>query len=267
MISRLRLARVTPDCTTIGALALISLERYPEALAALERAAALAAGDFGVHFHRGVALALLERHDEALASFDRALELEPSSPEARPTEGWNSGILAGSRKRWPSSRNGGTPAGLHRSLQQRGEYAQRSGPISRGACDVRPGPRHRPNHPPTLWGKALLLLAMGKIEEGWPLYEARLRLEYLHEYRRAFAMPRWSGVEDLAGRSILIHAEQGLGDTLQFCRYLRLLEAAGARVVFEVQAQLAELMRSLGLRGPWSSGGSPCRKRTINVRC
>lgn len=114
-----------------------------------------------------------------------------------------------------------------------------------------------PDHAPTLWGKALLLLAMGELAQGWPLYEARLRLDYLHEYRRAFAMPRWSGVEDIAGRSILIHAEQGLGDTLQFCRYLRLLEAAGARVVFEVQPQLAELMRSLGLRGTLITRGEP----------
>jgi tetratricopeptide (TPR) repeat protein len=107
-----------------------------------------------------------------------------------------------------------------------------------------------PNHAATLWSKSLLKLTLGEFDEGWPLYESRLRLDHLHSYHRSFAVPRWSGTEPLAGKTILIHAEQGLGDTLQFARYVPLLEAQGAHVVFEVPRELATLLRSLPMRGP-----------------
>jgi hypothetical protein len=70
-------------------------------------------------------------------------------------------------------------------------------------------------------------------------------------------VPRWSGAEPLAGRTLLVHAEQGLGDTLQFCRYIPLLEARGARVVFEIQPQLEQLLQSLGTAATIITRGTP----------
>jgi hypothetical protein len=70
-------------------------------------------------------------------------------------------------------------------------------------------------------------------------------------------VPRWSGGETLTGKNILIHAEQGLGDTAQFSRYIPLLEAQGARVVFEVPEDLSKLMRSFRMSGTLIMRGEP----------
>ena len=87
-------------------------------------------------------------------------------------------------------------------------------------------------------GQASLLL--GRFEEGWPDYEWRwLTPEYAP---RPFAQPRWQG-EPVAGRTVLLYAEQGHGDTLQFVRYAALLKARGAAVVVECQPALLELLR------------------------
>lgn len=232
------------------ALALISLERYEDALGSLDRAQALAPQRFGIHFHQGVALSLLERHAEALLSFERALTIEPRSAEALSNRGVALGHLGRSQEALESFAKAAearpdyidafsNAAGTLNALGRREEALQQ--------FDLALG--IDPDHAPTLWGKALLKLALGEYEEGWPLYESRLRLEYLREYRRTFSMPRWTGEEDLTGRRILIHAEQGLGDALQFCRYLPLLEARGAQIVFEVPEALLHLMRSLPFHG------------------
>jgi hypothetical protein len=92
--------------------------------------------------------------------------------------------------------------------------------------------------------KATCQLMSGDFTNGWRTYEARI--EFNSRFgRRGFAQPAWLGESDIAGKTILVHAEQGLGDTLQFCRYLPLLEAAGAHVLFAPQLPLKSLMRSL----------------------
>jgi len=88
------------------------------------------------------------------------------------------------------------------------------------------------------------LLLGGRLAEGWREYEWRWSSLVMGLQPRAFAQPAWSG-ESLAGRTLLIHAEQGLGDTLQFCRFVPPLAALGARVVIEAQPPLARLLRSL----------------------
>jgi hypothetical protein len=100
-------------------------------------------------------------------------------------------------------------------------------------------------------------LTLREFEEGWRLYESRLRLERPGQPVRGFPAPRWSGTEALAGKSILIQAEQGLGDTLQFSRYVPLLEAQGANVIFEVPEALSRLMRSFSMRGTLITRGEP----------
>jgi hypothetical protein len=87
---------------------------------------------------------------------------------------------------------------------------------------------------------------LGDFGRGWPKFESRW--EAVPGMRRAaHAQPLWLGEVPLAGRTILLHAEQGLGDTLQFCRFAAQVHALGARVLLEVQAPLRELM--VGLEG------------------
>ena len=103
-----------------------------------------------------------------------------------------------------------------------------------------------PTEPSAVWNASLAHLTAGRLTAGWRGYEARFETAGAFP-RRPFPMPRWTG-EPLEGRSILVYAEQGLGDTLQFCRYLAVLAARGARVIFECPPKLAPLLETLDPR-------------------
>lgn len=106
--------------------------------------------------------------------------------------------------------------------------------------------RLAPGQPSARWNAGLADLTAGRLRDGWPGYEARFELPG-GARRRPFRMPLWKG-EPLAGKSILVYAEQGLGDTLHFCRYLAKLSGLGARVVFECPGRLAPLLETLDPR-------------------
>jgi hypothetical protein len=92
------------------------------------------------------------------------------------------------------------------------------------------------------WNKALALLQLGRFTEGWVLHESRWAKPSFQPIVRNFPQPIWDGSFSIAGKTLLLHAEQGLGDTLQFVRYVELAKALGARVVLEVQAPLVSLL-------------------------
>lgn len=252
---------IAPDAVAVHeqrGMVLLTLQRYGEALESLDRALALAADDFRAHFHRGVALARLEQHEQALASFNRALALNGESAEAwdnrgveleqlgRPEEALGAfakAVLCKADYLEPYSNAAAT-------LHKLGRFQEALQQVDRALAI-------EPEHALSQWSKALIKLTLGEFAQGWPPYEARLRLAHRRRYQRSFAVPRWSGGETLAGKTILIHAEQGLGDTLQFCRYIALLETQGAQVVFEVPAALMTLMRSFTMRGTLLAAGEP----------
>ena len=101
-----------------------------------------------------------------------------------------------------------------------------------------------PLHPGARYNLALTRLRCARWEQGWQDYEARWRFKEVHRVPRVFKQPRWRG-EALAGRRVLLHAEQGLGDTIQFCRYATLVVARGGTAILEVQEPVERLMGSL----------------------
>ena len=101
-----------------------------------------------------------------------------------------------------------------------------------------------PGHGDARFNLSLVLLLMGRLREGWPGYEERWQTRQLIQDKRSFAAPLWQG-EAASGKTLLLHGEQGFGDTLQFCRYAALARDKGMRIVLEVQPPLRRLLQSL----------------------
>jgi hypothetical protein len=93
---------------------------------------------------------------------------------------------------------------------------------------------------------ALTRLRLGDWQQGWQEYEARWDFREVHRTPRLFQQPRWQG-EPLAGQRVLLHAEQGLGDTIQFCRYAAMVAARGGVALLQVQPAVERLMHSLAV--------------------
>jgi tetratricopeptide (TPR) repeat protein len=240
------------------AKALLALGQLAAALPSLDRAIVIGPADFDTHLQRGIALARLERHAESVAAFGQALALDRDSAEAfnnrgavlvrlfRPAEAIDDFVRAIECR--PDYADAYINAGITQKGLGRPLEALRS--LDRALA-------LKPDEPTATWSKSVLKLALGAYRDGWPLYEARFRLPHVASNQRHFDGPRWSGGASIAGRTVFVHAEQGLGDTLQFCRYIPLLEGLGATVVFEVQPQLVPLMQSLDVRATIIGRGEP----------
>jgi hypothetical protein len=119
------------------------------------------------------------------------------------------------------------------------------------------GLARRPDLPSAQFGLACCHLLNGDFVRGWQSYEGRWNTADLGTAKRRFVQPLWLGAEDIAGKTILLHAEQGFGDTLHFCRYVPLAAARGAHVILEVPSALRELMRTLPCEVQIVSQGGP----------
>jgi hypothetical protein len=146
--------------------------------------------------------------EEAIAACKRALELAPNYAEAH--------------------------CNLGAAYHWRGDWEQAKACFDRSLAIEEHSASARAN-------RSALMLLKGDMEHGWPEYEWRWKVEGLAP--RRFAQPPWRG-EALEGRSILLHTEQGLGDTIQFIRYAELLKRRGATVFVECQQPLMKLLAS-----------------------
>jgi Flp pilus assembly protein TadD len=198
---------------SLGA-ALTDLGRPAEAEASCREALRLRPNYPEAHYNLGVALRDLGRPAEAEASCREALRLRPNYPEAH----YNLGVAL---------RDLGRPAEAEASFRE--------------------ALRLRPNYPEAHYNLGAALLLAGRFEEGWKEYEWRWKSKTFTTTTvippRDFSAPLWRG-EAIGGRTILLHAVQGLGDTLQFCRYAPLM-VGGAGIILEVQAPLVRLLSRL----------------------
>jgi tetratricopeptide (TPR) repeat protein len=122
--------------------------------------------------------------------------------------------------------------------------------------------RINPAHTRALWNRALLRLLEGDFAGGWQDYE--LRWSQSDMVPRYWRQPRWDG-SPLEGKSILVHAEQGLGDTIQFVRYLTMVQERGGRVLFECQSELAQLFRGIAGADEIVARGAPLPPHDLQV--
>ena len=114
-----------------------------------------------------------------------------------------------------------------------------------------------PDHADAHWNEGLCRLLMGDFAAGWPLYEWRWKDRNVKTKLRGFSEPLWLGADTLKGKTILLHAEQGLGDTIQFCRYARLVGDLGANVLLEAPQALIGLFEGLAGVGNLVETGKP----------
>jgi hypothetical protein len=119
----------------------------------------------------------------------------------------------------------------------------RMGRLDEAAASGRVAVRLGPDSPDGHFNLSLALLALGDLAQGWEEYEWRWKTR-LMQGRRHFPQPQWRG-EAAGGRTLLVQAEQGFGDTIQFCRYATLAAARGLRVILEAQKPLVRLLRCL----------------------
>ena len=205
-------ARPDAACQCILGIALLTQDRTAEALAAFDAALAMAPGMAEAHNGRANVLRHLGRVEEAILGYSQAIACNPAFADA-----YNNRAVA-----W--------------------QYLRR---IPEALADFDAALARAPAHADAHWNRALVRLLEGNYAQGWPDYEWRWRSAVMRRHARNFPVPQWRG-EDIAGKTILIHAEQGLGDVLQFCRYVPLVAARGARVVLEVHKPVRRLLGTLG---------------------
>lgn len=226
--------------------AFLAGERFDQAVASYERALALDPALTRVYSKRGYALQMAGRHAQALEDFERALRLDPTDAEVLSNRGVALQELGRLDEAFASCREAialnpmlpGVHYAMGTALMTSLRLPEAVASFDR-AIDLKPG------YAQAQWNKALALLLQGRLAEGWPLYEWRWENGISGSRRLAVAQPLWLGDEALSGKTVLIYCEQGLGDTLQFCRYAQAVKAAGATVILEVQAPLVGLLADL----------------------
>ncbi len=221
------------------------LGRYDVAADLIGRAIAINPKPAVYHLNVGSALFRLGRPEEAAKACHAALARQPDFPEAQ----YNLGTVMAVQGKLTEA-----TTRFRRAIAARPEYAQahdnlgtvlkEQGHVDEAIACFRAALAHDPTQINARHNLALTLLLRGDWAEGWQTYECRWDMPGQESARTRFKAPRWRG-EAGAGRTMLVTAEQGYGDTLQFCRYAKLVTEREWRVVMEVPHPLVRLLRSL----------------------
>ncbi|MEN9760976.1 MAG: hypothetical protein RI906_802 [Pseudomonadota bacterium] len=188
------------------------LGRRPEAISSLQQAVRLDPRDAASWLNLGNLLRLGDEAREAIHCYDQALAIEPAFVEA-----WiNRGVALGDLL-------------MHEAALQ--SYAR-----ARALA---------PTHPEADYNEAMLRLQIGDYQAAWPLYESRWQRPRLAAWRRRYVGSLWQGEPLPKASRLLVHAEQGRGDALQFARYLPLLAQSGVQVMLELDPSLVRIFATL----------------------
>jgi tetratricopeptide (TPR) repeat protein len=204
------------------AIVLHSLKRYDDALADNIRAFELNPGNSDTCNNIGASLQFLRRDEEALPWFERAIALRPDH------------VLAMLNK-------AASQLQTHRHAEAEATYLQVK------AID--------PGNPEPDWNLSLLYMLTGNFTVGWAMRESRWKKANPGVYPK-FSVPRWFGENNIAGKTIVICADEGLGDTIQFARYVPMVAALGARVILAVDPPSHALLSGM-------PGVSECLRKDI----
>jgi tetratricopeptide (TPR) repeat protein len=205
--------------------AMSARNRFEEALSDIKRAHTLEPANAEICNHMGMFLVRLGREEEALLRFDQALSLEPGFPSAMS----NKAFALNHLRRFAEA------LAIYERLK---------------AID--------PNGSQTMFRMSLVHLLTGNFEAGWAEREARWNVPNQPLARFNFAQPKWLGQEPLEGKTILVFEDEGMGDTIQFARYVPMLAARGAQVILYVNDPVVPLLTGM-------SGVSQCIPKSVEA--
>jgi tetratricopeptide (TPR) repeat protein len=245
--------------------ALMGLGRHAEALESFDRTVAGAPGNAGGHYNRGNALSQLKRPQPAIEAYDRAVALNPNHARAHS----NRGTQLLELKRFAEALASFDIAlrlnpDLPEPYNNRGDALLQSGRVDEAISSFDQALIRRPGYPDARWNRSLGLLSLGRFEEGWDHYEDRWQVESFVTGSSAQVTPELRArlshsatLDDLAGRRVLMVAEQGVGDVLMFASILPDLMRIAGPVALMCEPRLHRLFASslppIGLLAPDAS--------------
>ena len=228
------------------AAALAELGRHAQAVSAYEQALVLDPAYADAHAHLGTSLLSLGQTDVAIASFDQAIALDAACVSAYLNRGnaylekqafanaladYDQAIALQPSHALAYANRAAVLKHLHR-LDESLQSSDRAIALD-------------PQYVDAQFNKSLTQLLRGDLAEGFRAYQVRWQTPTFAPIRRNFTQPLWLGESAIQGKRLLVHNEQGLGDSIQFCRYVSLAARAGAEVIYEVEAPLYDLFQSL----------------------
>jgi Tfp pilus assembly protein PilF len=207
-------------------LALYDLHRLDEAIVSYSKAIDLNPNYCDALSNRGAALFELNKLEAALIDLNKALEIDPGHANA---------------------------------LLNRGNTLQMMHLLDSALLSYEKAIEIEPNNAIAHWGYATTLLQSGRYEKGFAEFEWRVKNPRLSTlFTEKFDSPAWSGIEPIKNKTILIHSEQGFGDTIQFCRYIKKVIESGAKVLLTVEEPLVELLSTIeGIERIYVKGSEP----------
>ncbi|MDA9094244.1 tetratricopeptide repeat protein [Methylophilaceae bacterium] len=202
------------DAATLNNYGVILTEvnRTNDSYEALDKATNIKPDYAEAYSNKGNALKLLEKYDDAVKAYSKAIQLKPNYAEAYN----NRGVI-------------------YKELSQ----------MNLALKDLKKAISLKPDYPEANSTMGVTLLLTGNFSKGWEQYEWRWKDLSDPSVIRSFKQPLWDGKKSLKGKSILLYSEQGLGDTIQFSRYILLIKALGAKVILETHKELLNIVGSI----------------------
>ncbi|MHB8272132.1 tetratricopeptide repeat protein [Bradyrhizobium sp.] len=227
-------------------LLLITLNRLEEAISYFNQCDELYPNYAVVLQHRAGALHNLERFEDALTDNRRAYALNPMSPDICNNIGASLQCLRRDEEAilWFDRAIGMRP-NFATALMNKASSLSQMRRIEEAAAIYHHVKTFDPDNADAEWNMSFLHLLTGNFEAGWTEREVRWKTQMRPAHYPSFSQPRWLGRDSVEGKTILIHSDEGLGDTIQFARYIPMLAARGARVVLVVEGALHPLLSGL----------------------
>ena len=195
---------------------------------------------------RGITFGQTSQFTAAIDDFSLAIRINPNSGEAF----YNRGVVYEKLHQFKSAIDDYSIAIElnpydYKAYNNRGVARRETKCFDAAIRDFDKSIKINPDFAEGYYNKSLTLLSIGKLKEGFRLYEYRWKTAHFQSQLRHFSQTLWLGNADLTGKTILLHSEQGLGDSIQFCRYIKFFDAIDCTVLLEIETPLIELMECL----------------------